>query len=98
MHAALSMRRFSLPGIHEPLRDAKVLDVWRRDSDTRQLVDGEIDRLRSARQFQWRPGSRLVGAGVVVRAHSRLAVAREPLEGKSVIGAARQRRWRLGYR
>src|ERR1035438_7434421 len=68
MHAALSMRRFSLPGIHEPMRNDKVLDVWRKDSDTSQLVDGEIrcrDTSEAPDKSSGSPVVVLIGAAVM---------------------------------
>src|ERR1035437_4447271 len=91
MHAALSMRRFSLPGIHEPMRNDKVLDVWRKDSDTSQLVDGEIrcrDTSEAPDKSSGSPVVVLIGAAVMAIQIVALQSPGEVLETKSVVRAA----------
>src|ERR1700736_890689 len=91
MQPTFSMRRFTLPGIHEPIRIDKVLDVWRRDSDIRQLVDGEICAEGDSEAPDNSGGGvvvLLIGTGVVTVQVVALQPPGKILEGKLVVEAA----------
>src|ERR1700687_5021514 len=91
MPAALNMTRLSLPGIHQPVHKDKVLDVCRRDSDIRQLVDGEIrrtDALKAPDNSSGSPVIFLISTGVVTVHVVALQPPGEILEGQSVVRPA----------